>query len=433
MPLNIVLKQAKPGRAWKPDLASSDIGDLEEDDPKLAPKGRNVKILSTNLPELLTGDVPSLDKPFQCDKCDKCFRTYLNFSNHVDHYHGFSRECNVGGCDVTGRSLQDFVEHYVKHGNSNFVLPDNFQEKQKLLLACPLCSINIVGVWKFFQHTYVHDKEPRFKCPVCPKRTHKVQNFRDHIVRHRGSVAPKMKSCPFCRQEFKSTEVSKHIKDTHKEEKTFSCSECDVVFSSQVKLEYHKEKHLPKDLWSFTCTYCDTQFPSQARMKLHIANMHNSRQFKCIECEEVLPNRSQLQDHMSNAHPTSSFSMFQCSECNSKEFSLSSALDHYRLDHQDMPYICAKCKLPFDNEQNLHIHLTNDHPELVGSETATTCIHCSEYFPKTVSKLRHIRMAHMVETFELKPPTNREEIATTDMIFELDKENQKVVRLYSIP
>ena len=42
-------------------------------------------------------------------------------------------------------------------------------------------------------------------------------------------------------------------------------------------------------------------------------------------------------------------------------------------------------------------------------------------------------MAHMVETFELKPPTNREEIATTDMIFELDKENQKVVRLYSIP
>ena len=37
MLLNIVCKQAKPGRASKPDLASSDIGELEEEDPKLAP------------------------------------------------------------------------------------------------------------------------------------------------------------------------------------------------------------------------------------------------------------------------------------------------------------------------------------------------------------------------------------------------------------
>ena len=143
--------------------------------------------------DVSTGDIASLDKPFQCEKCEKCFRTYLNFSNHVDHYHGFSRECNVEGCKFIGKSLQDFVEHYVQHGNSEFVLPESFQQKQKLVLACPLCNINIIGVWKFFQHTYVHDKEPRFKCPVCPKRTHKVQNFRDHILRHRGPAVTKKK------------------------------------------------------------------------------------------------------------------------------------------------------------------------------------------------------------------------------------------------
>ena len=38
------------------------------------------------------------------------------------------------------------------------------------------------GIWKFFQHTYIHDPEPRFRCPVCPKKTHKVQNFKDHLV-----------------------------------------------------------------------------------------------------------------------------------------------------------------------------------------------------------------------------------------------------------
>ena len=83
-----------------------------EYETKFAPKGRNVKILSGNLSDISTGDVPSLDRPFQCAQCDKCFRTYLNFSNHVDHYHGFSRECNVEGCGVVARSLQDFVEQY---------------------------------------------------------------------------------------------------------------------------------------------------------------------------------------------------------------------------------------------------------------------------------------------------------------------------------
>ena len=352
----------------------------------------------------------------------------------MDHYHGFSRECNVEGCDAVERSLQDFVEHYVKHGNPNFVVPDNFQEKTKLLISCPLCSINIVGLWKFAQHTYVHDKEPRFKCPICPKRTHKVQNFKDHILRHKGkSTNTKTKTCPFCRQEVSTSDLAQHIRENHKEETKFSCNDCDAVFSSQIKLETHKEKHLPKELWSFTCTFCDSTFPSQARMKLHIANMHNTRHFKCVECGEVLPNRSRLQEHMSDAHPASQFSLFQCSECNTKEFSLAAALDHYRLDHQDMPYICAKCKAPFDSEQSLHQHLTADHPDLVGPMNTNTCLHCSEYFSKPISRLRHIRMNHMVETFELEPPTNREDITTGDMIFELDKESHKVVRLYSIP
>ena len=47
-----------------------------------------------------------------------------------------------------------------------------------------MCSISIQGLWKFVQHSYVHDKEPRFCCPACGKRMIKVQNFKDHIQRH---------------------------------------------------------------------------------------------------------------------------------------------------------------------------------------------------------------------------------------------------------
>ena len=47
-----------------------------------------------------------MDKPFQCEHCDKCFSEYLTLSAHTDHYHGFSRRCNIEGCDAKVGSIQ---------------------------------------------------------------------------------------------------------------------------------------------------------------------------------------------------------------------------------------------------------------------------------------------------------------------------------------
>ena len=45
-----------------------------------------------------TGEVATMDKPFQCEHCDKCFSEYLTLSAHTDHYHGFSRRLNAWTC-----------------------------------------------------------------------------------------------------------------------------------------------------------------------------------------------------------------------------------------------------------------------------------------------------------------------------------------------
>ena len=81
-----------------------------------------------------TGEVANLEKPFQCDHCDKCFSDYHNFSNHVEHYHGFHRKCNVPDCEVVSKSIQEFVQHYVRHTDSEFVLPTEFKEKEKVCI-----------------------------------------------------------------------------------------------------------------------------------------------------------------------------------------------------------------------------------------------------------------------------------------------------------
>ena len=70
-----------------------------------------------------TGEISTLEKPFQCEHCDKCFADYHNFSNHVEHYHGFNRKCNFPDCDVGSKSIQEFVQHYVRHTNPTFILP----------------------------------------------------------------------------------------------------------------------------------------------------------------------------------------------------------------------------------------------------------------------------------------------------------------------
>ena len=33
-------------------------------------------------------------------------------------------------------------------------------------------------------------QEARFKCPACGKRIHKVQNYKDHLQRHRQGLIP---------------------------------------------------------------------------------------------------------------------------------------------------------------------------------------------------------------------------------------------------
>ena len=108
-----------------------------------------------------TGEVSSLEKPFQCEICDKCFAHYMNYSNHVEHYHGFNRKCNLQNCDTNTKSIQEFVQHYVRHINPEFLCPTDFNEKKSIGLPCPHCSSTINGIWRLFNHSFIHDAQPR--------------------------------------------------------------------------------------------------------------------------------------------------------------------------------------------------------------------------------------------------------------------------------
>ena len=194
-----------------------------------------------------TGEISTLEKPFQCEHCDKCFADYHNFSNHVEHYHGFNRKCNFPGCDVRSKSIQEFVQHYVRHTNPTFTLPTEFKGKEKVALVCPNCNGCMNGIWRFYNHTFIHDAVQRFRCPTCNKRFAKVQNFKLHLIKHLTPQNQKAKHCRHCNQLIPVSIFGKHLREMHPTTGLFQCSHCVATFARDTNLKSHMEKkHMPK-------------------------------------------------------------------------------------------------------------------------------------------------------------------------------------------
>lgn len=237
-----------------------------------------------------TGEVATVDKPFQCEHCDKCFTEYLTLSTHVDHYHGFQRRCNVEGCEAAINSIQEYVQHYVSHADPNFKMPEDFKEKIKLNLPCPICNITVQGVWKYFQHTYTHDREPRFRCPVCGKRTHKVQNFKDHLYRHKFGSAPG------------AATAAKNAKAAARNELLLNSGIPPIENKHPVQLHMREALTNPVDSAVFQCMDCDNRETSLVSARKHFRQVHQDKPFTCNLCKNSFVKESDLHLHLIEEH-----------------------------------------------------------------------------------------------------------------------------------
>ena len=356
--------------------------------------------------------------------------------SHVEHYHGWTRQCNVENCEDKLTSINDFVTHHIQHHDPDFFVPDSNTERNSVLCICPICKKTSTGVNRHWEHTFIHDKVPRFKCPVCDRRVNKVQNLKDHIKRHLGPES-RTKECEICNKKFCPADIYKHMKMVHgKQDAKYQCNICKKSFPVMHKLKHHQEIHTNKEEWTFNCQECPAVFPSESRLSQHLKSTHQQANCLCFECGKNFQNKFILQSHIKNVHGED-YARFQCTSCGLKVTTLFNARKHYRVEHKDKPFSCNVCKKVFSKEGSLHAHLNKYHPKLCLEETENgkveyPCAFCGKVYNKQVSRLRHLRFSHLVESIDVSNIQDEVHVVG-DHIAEFSRDTGQIIALHSIP
>ena len=310
-------------------------------------------------------EVPSLDKPFQCKECNKTFERAHDLWGHHASFRGPAFKCNYQDCQEVFLRLPDFAVHYSAHGGVELVIPESSAEKKTVHITCPVCQTVVPGLYKLQRHKMKHDPELKYKCPACPKQFVKANTLRMHIANvHKTEKYP-----PSAKQSKAGGPVLVEAR--------LACGACGEVFSSEQELRNHREvEHLNRS---------------------------------CPECEERLEEKMTLVQHFNTSHPGQE-QRFQCSDCppqsGPKLLSLEGARRHYRQLHTSRSYICWVCKETHTTESDLHHHLSQLHPEVVGSAEEqelgpVACLHCSSLFSSHMERVAHTRLSHLIESIDI--------------------------------
>ena len=123
-----------------------------------------------------------------------------------------------------------------------------------------------------------------FDNPFVDKRQADIQNF----------------CCDICDLRFvNSTSLSKHIFDTHDQEK------------------------LPKEPKVVSCTYCNKTFSKAVNLKTHVTAVHEGIRYQCQSCDKTYTAKSNLDQHVRRIHQGLKIqpdTIYECNTCG-KQFS----------------------------------------------------------------------------------------------------------------
>ena len=207
--------------------------------------------------------------------------------------------------------------------------------------SCQACSEDVLEHQVL--HLIVH-----LNCKFCrqefrPYKNKTILSIQDYKKSEFEIYKTENSTCPSCCKEFMDRASRKrHQRRTHGR---FLCTDCNLHFSSQRKLQYHQESkhknisdnesqqkkqshHIENQ--QFTCQRCQATFKYDYTLSRHMKEVHYTTEknldyvqtksliFRCPECSSSFMRKSYLKRHVETVH--SAAKKFSCQLCE-KDFS----------------------------------------------------------------------------------------------------------------
>ncbi|RZF48077.1 hypothetical protein LSTR_LSTR002143 [Laodelphax striatellus] len=181
-------------------------------------------------------------------------------------------------------------------------------------------------------------------------------------LRHMNLHETSSSRCKICFKIFaKSAELLKHQSQIHngQSHKLYPCSHCDKSFSREESRDRHLKR--VKKHETFICVVCNKIFHDQFDLNLHTRNTHQeNRPFSCKECGKEFKRETHVIAHMKVHFPSVNN---VCNVCN-KEFATPFFLNRHSKVHSARKHKCDVCCAGFTYKRTLGKHMREQHPKM---------------------------------------------------------------------
>nr|XP_055062521.1 zinc finger protein 501-like isoform X2 [Misgurnus anguillicaudatus] len=220
-----------------------------------------------------------------------------------------------------------------------------------------------------------HTEQKLFTCSRCEMTFTTVQEQRRHSNVHREK-----RHCELCSKVYISYSGLKHHMLTHSGERPFHCTECDMRFRSRNVLVTHKRTHTGEK--PYKCPHCEMRFTQKPCLKKHVFLHTNERPYQCSECGKTFRDSVCLKTHQKIHYEK----QYECSHCDKRFCHKSQLTSHQRVHTGEKPYLCSQCGKSFSCSSSLR-----DHQRVHTGEKPYQCNVCGKSFTKHYNLSSHRR------------------------------------------
>ncbi|GBP88385.1 Zinc finger protein 112 [Eumeta japonica] len=240
----------------------------------------------------------STDMPFECVACNRKFNRLVLLKRHEKAKHPDLPRYYCQDCPLNFLSLEEFQGHQLRH-KQYAVRPHTCEMCKKkfhtnralsrhketvhgrnLPYACELCPQRYSTGPKLARHVRTHTRGSEYPCKFCNKVFFKSHHYTRHL-------------------RLKHKESGRQTRTTVNDSNNYRCDQCEEAFSTQDDLIYHSAYHATQNL---ICPLCQEKFDDVDAVTTHIKSHVDSEQYMCDLCELVFTSQERLDIHVASKH-----------------------------------------------------------------------------------------------------------------------------------